>query len=71
MGHSEPLFGEQFTQKINDSLGEHTALLYDPAKATGLWQPSKLAAGDPFREPQPLFKKLDESIIEAERSKLG
>ena len=71
MGHSKPLFGEQYTQKINDTLGDHTALLYDPAKATGIWQPSKLAAGDPFREPQPLFKKLDESIIEAERSKLG
>jgi len=71
LGHTEPLFGEQYTQKVNDALGEHTALLYDPAKAAGFWQPSKLTAGDHFREPQPLFKKLDESIIEAERSKLG
>ncbi|MCJ7518479.1 MAG: class I tRNA ligase family protein, partial [Anaerolineaceae bacterium] len=71
LGYTEPFFGEQYIQKINDTLGEHTALLYNPAKATGHWQPSQLAAGHHFNEPQPLFKKLDESIVQAERSKLG
>jgi methionyl-tRNA synthetase len=45
--------------------------MYNPEKASGHWQPSQLAAGQVFREPQPLFKKLDESIVQEERSKLG
>ena len=71
LGYSEPLFGEQYTQKVNDTLGEHTALMYNPAKSTGCWKPSRLVAGHRFNEPQPLFKKLDESIVQAERNKLS
>ena len=32
----------------------------------GAWQPSELAPGQKLREPAPLFKKLDESIVEEE-----
>jgi methionyl-tRNA synthetase len=52
-------------------LGTHTALLYDPAKARGEWKPSDLQPGARFNQPSPLFKKLDEKIVEEERQNLG
>ncbi len=35
------------------------------------WQPQTLPPGQKLREPQPLFKKLDESIIEEETRRIG
>ena len=71
LGHQDQLFGEQFTRTIRDSIGEHTALMYDPAKASGRWQPSNLKPGQRFEQPEPLFKKLEESIVQEERGRLG
>jgi methionyl-tRNA synthetase len=71
LGYDYQLFGEQYTKEFPDALGTHTALLYDPAKAQGSWQPSQLKAGGHFNQPAPLFKKLDESIVEEERQRLG
>jgi len=36
------------------------------ASWTGRWQPSELPPGQLLREPEPLFRKLDPSIVEAE-----
>jgi methionyl-tRNA synthetase len=71
MGYDGQLFGEQSVEDLQDGLGEHRALRYHPEKATGRWEPSQLKAGDPLRQPGPLFKKLDVSIIEEERTRLG
>jgi methionyl-tRNA synthetase len=71
MGYDGPLFGEQSVENLQDSLGEHRALRYHPEKATGRWEPSQLKPGDPLRQPGPLFKKLDVSIVEEERLRLG
>jgi methionyl-tRNA synthetase len=70
-GYSQPLFGEQFTQTISDSLGEHEGLLYNPDLATGNWQPSQLQPGQALQKPEPLFRKLDESLVEEERGRMG
>ncbi|MBE0411078.1 MAG: methionine--tRNA ligase [Anaerolineales bacterium] len=71
LGYSKPLFGEQFLDTIQDSLGEHKVLRYRAGEASGRWQPSQLPAGQRLLQPAPLFKKLDESIIEQERARLG
>ena len=71
LGHEGQLFGEQFKKDFEDDLGAHSALLYDPAKAAGSWQPSELQPGARFKQPQPLFKKLEDSIIAEERGRLG
>lgn len=71
MGYDGSLFGTQTTETLKDELGEHKVLRYDPSGATGKWEPSKLKAGDPLRQPVALFKKLDISIVEEERSRLG
>jgi methionyl-tRNA synthetase len=70
-GYSQPLFGEQFTQTLTDSLGEHVGLLYNPDHASGKWQPSQLQPGQALNKPEPLFRKLDESLVEEERGRLG
>jgi len=71
LGYTEPLFGEQYTETHKDNLGEHRVLRYLPDSATGAWVPSKLAPGRALREPKPLFKKLEPSVAEEERKRMG
>ncbi len=71
LGYDTPLFGEQFTEKVTDTVAEHTVLRYKPGSASGRWEPSQLEPGRVLRPPQPLFRKLDESIVETERARLG
>jgi methionyl-tRNA synthetase len=71
LGYTEPLFGKQTITTVTDALGEHTTLQYDPAGATGHWQPSQIEAGRVLVQPGPLFKKLDVKIVEEERARLG
>jgi methionyl-tRNA synthetase len=55
---------------VRDTLGEHTVLRY--RGLDGLkWKPSELRPGAKLNQPAPLFKKLEESVIEAERERLG
>ncbi|MEJ2570041.1 MAG: methionine--tRNA ligase [Anaerolineales bacterium] len=71
MGYEKPLFGEQHIETYQEASRSHEALVYDPSPATGHWAASELEAGRKFRKPKPLFKKLDDSIVEQERSRLG
>jgi len=73
-GYETPLFGEQYTEEVRDSLGEHTVLRYRDVGRTGnptYWKPSELKPGAKLNQPAPLFKKLEEKIIEEERARLG
>jgi methionyl-tRNA synthetase len=69
-GYDTPLFGEQYTETVKDSLGEHTVLRYKGIEGLQ-WKPSDLPPGKKLNQPGPLFKKLEESVIEEERSRLG
>jgi len=71
LGYTQPLFGEQYVEEEMDSLGTYAVLRYRPAQASGKWEPSQLPAGQRLQQPAPLFKKLDESIAEEERARLG
>ena len=77
-GYDTPLFGEQYTEDVADSLGTHKVLRYRPLSPRGAtgedeakWKPSELKAGEKLNQPAPLFKKLEESVIEEERARLG
>jgi methionyl-tRNA synthetase len=70
-GYTQPLFGGQHTESVRDTLGEHTVLRYDAPPVGVFWTPSQLQAGQILVQPEPLFKKLDPSIIEEERARLG
>ncbi len=69
-GYEAPLFGEQYTETVKDSLGEHTVLRYKGVEGLQ-WKASELQPGKKLNQPGPLFKKLEESVIEEERDRLG
>jgi methionyl-tRNA synthetase len=74
LGYDTPLFGEQYIEEVNDALGVHNVIRYrdvDRMDSPSFWSPSKLEPDRQMRQPAPLFKKLDESIIEEERARLG
>ncbi len=66
----QPLYGEQYTQTVQDNLGEHIVLRYK-ASGTGQWKPSDLKGGIPFQQPEPLYKKLDKEVADEERARLN
>jgi len=72
-GYATPLFGEQYTQSVEDSLGVHNVLRYRSVQIGDLpyWTPSGLKPGAPLHQPAPLFKKLDHSLVAEERARLG
>jgi len=71
LGYDEPIFGDLNIQTFEESQRSHQALVYDGSIASGRWAPSELEAGRAFKKPKPLFKKLDEDVVETERSRLG
>ncbi len=71
LGYETQLFGDQSIETQQDELGEHNVLRYYPHRAAGRWEVSRLEAGRKLNPPQPLFRKLDASIIEEERARLG
>jgi methionyl-tRNA synthetase len=70
LGHETPLFGEQYSEEVSDSLGSHKVLRYRGIEGLQ-WKPSELKPGTKLNQPGPLFKKLDEKVIEEERARLG
>jgi len=80
-GYETPLFGGQYTEEVNDSLGTHRVLRYKASTFSGaavgapsqplLWKPSELRPGQKLNQPGPLFKKLEEKVAEEERARLG
>jgi methionyl-tRNA synthetase len=72
LGYDTSLFGEQYIEEVEDELGVHNVIRYRSVAANApKWHRSRLAPNQALRQPSPLFKKLDESIIEEERARLG
>lgn len=66
LGYDGDLFGRQYTEALQEAERWHLALRYDGTGATGRWIVSELAAGQKLREPGPLFRKLEDSIVDEE-----
>ncbi len=71
LGYTAPLFGEQYIEEQSDVLGRHNTLRYQPPADGGRWAPSQLPGGQALNQPEPLFKKLDDSVVAEERARLG
>jgi len=71
LGYDTSLVGEQQVQEFQENSHKHLGLTYRYDKQGDLWKPSKLRPGQPLRQPQPLFRKLDEEIVEQELARLG
>jgi methionyl-tRNA synthetase len=55
---------------VSDSLGSHKVLRYRGVEGLQ-WKPSDLKPGTKLNQPGPLFKKLEEKVVEEERARLG
>ena len=71
LGYEGRLFGEQHIETYQEETRAHSALIYDGTSAIGRWAPSELPAGQSLAKPKPLFKKLDDEIVDLERARLG
>jgi methionyl-tRNA synthetase len=64
------LFGTQHVVEYQEETRSHQAPTYDHSGAMGAWTPSALPAGQALREPAPLFKKVDESVVKEEYARM-
>jgi methionyl-tRNA synthetase len=71
LGYGGDLFGQQIINEYQESTRMHRALTYDASRIDVRWQPGQLPVGQKFGAVAPLFKKLDEKIVEEERARLG
>ena len=71
LGYEGQLFGTQHVVEYQEEMRAHEAMTYDHSGAIGTWGPSALLPGQALRQPAPLFKKLDESVIEEEYARLA
>ncbi|MCX7643502.1 MAG: class I tRNA ligase family protein, partial [Armatimonadetes bacterium] len=71
LGYEGKLVGDFEVLEIPETERTHLALIYKPESVSLGWRPSELAPGQRLRDISPLFAKLDESIAEEERAKLG
>ena len=67
-GHQDPLFGTQEVLTVQETNDSHEALTYRLNDAErryeSRWKMSDLKPGTPFSKPIPLFKVLEQSVVE-------
>jgi methionyl-tRNA synthetase len=61
----------EFREIVEEGDGKHTVLTGDYSSWVGRWEPSELPPGQKLREPAPLFRKLDPSIVDDELQRLN
>jgi methionyl-tRNA synthetase len=71
LGYEDNLFGRQYIGTFEEETRSHQALCYDPSDLDVCWEPSRLAPGQALRDPKPLFKKLDEEVVEEELARMA
>jgi methionyl-tRNA synthetase len=70
LGYDGHLFGTQHMVEYEEETRSHEALTYDHSGAIGTWTPNALPPRKTLCEPAPLFKKLDESVVEEDTARL-
>jgi methionyl-tRNA synthetase len=71
LGYEGQLFGTQHVVDYQEKTRSHQALTYDHSGAIGTWAASQLPPGQALRKPAPLFKKLDEELIDEEYARMA
>lgn len=71
LGYQGTIAGELRFEEVDEEGEKHRVYRWHPGKWEGRWAPSELPAGRQLNPPQPLFRKLDESIIAEELERMG
>jgi hypothetical protein len=64
------LFGRLQINTYHETENTHEALVYEAGGANSRWQPATLPPGQLLVKPYPLYKKLDESLVQIELNRL-
>jgi methionyl-tRNA synthetase len=71
LGYEGRLMGQSVIREFDEPHRQHSALCYDGMGTIGRWAASELPAGQALLgPPQPLFAKLEDSIVEEELARL-
>ncbi len=70
LGYDGDIFGKLSIDDVTDARGARPVLRYDGSHLEASWAPGVLPPGQPLRKPSALYKKLDLSVIDAERDRL-
>jgi methionyl-tRNA synthetase len=71
LGYGGQLLGTQRVVEYQEATRTQNALTYDHNSGIDTWTKSELPPGQALRRPAPLFKKLDESVVEEEYARLA
>ena len=72
LGNEGTLAGPLEFREVQEEGGRtHEVLTGDYADWVGRWEPSALTPGQQLAEPKPLFRKLDESVVEEELRRMA
>ncbi|MCA9955065.1 MAG: methionine--tRNA ligase [Anaerolineales bacterium] len=71
LGEDGQLFGQQVVEEYAEGSKTHLGLTYKGETAVGQWTRSDIPVGRALPAPKPLFKKLDQAIVEDELARLG
>ena len=71
LGEDGQLSGEQRVEEYVEATRSHQGLTYDGSAAVGSWIRRPIPAGRELPKPKPLFKKLDQSVVDDEMARLG
>jgi methionyl-tRNA synthetase len=71
LGHEGHIAGPLVFRHVEEEDGrKHEILTGDYRSWVGSWAPSELQPGQALQEPRPLFKKLDDSVVEEELARM-
>ena len=71
LGHEGFIAGPLEFREVDEDGVTHEVLTGDYASWVGSWEPSELRPGTQLQEPRPLFRKLDESIVDEELARMA
>ena len=72
LGNEGVLAGQLEFREVTEEGGRtHEVLTGDYSSWVGRWEPSALRAGQQLAEPRPLFRKLDESVVDEELRRMA
>ncbi len=71
LGEAGTLFGDQVVETYQESTRSHIGLTYKNGLESNIWQRTDIPVGRQLPKPQPLFKKLDPSVVADELARLG
>jgi len=70
LGYEGTIIGELRFEEVDEEGDTHRVYGWHPGQWEGRWAPSELPAGRQLGKPQPLFRKLDDSIVEEELERI-